>query len=260
MKGRLVNERVDEPVYERSSIEQLSVSAVFAVAAVAVLALLFTGGATPIVWLPVGVAVVSGAAALAVSSLNVETSGGRIVVHRIGEDQSMRWDEVSAYYLPRRSARVLLTSTTGPWGSLTLVNGGDPKLSMRLRSADGGRVDVPKRMRPTGGGLPLGRLVQLRIVNRIYSPIRKAFDDGKMVEFGPVSLSIRDGLVFKGIRVPPSELRTSSLLVRRGRLVLAKGKLQRGDPSIRWNRVPNVDIFLSLFYELKKTVPMASWA
>ncbi len=256
-----MNERVDDELsYERSSVEQLGASAVFAIAAVAVLAFLFTGGATPIVWLPVGVAVVSGTAALIVSSLNVDTSGGQIVVHRIGEDQAMRWAEVSAYYLPKRTARVVLRATTGPWGVLTLVDGANPRLSMRLVSTDGGRVDVPKKMHASGGGPPLGTFVQQRVVKRVYSSIRTKFDDGKMVEFGPVSLSKQDGLVFKGVRVPPSELRTYSLLVRRGRLVLAKGKLQRGDPSVRWDKVPNVDIFLSLFYELKKTVPMASWA
>jgi hypothetical protein len=42
--------------------------------------------------------------------------------------------------------------------------------------------------------------------------------------------------------------------------VLAKGKLQRGDPSVRWDRIPNVDIFLTLFYNLKNVVPPSSWA
>ncbi len=256
-----MNERADDVlVYERPSVEQLGAAAVFAIAAVTVLILLFTGGATAVVWLPVGVAVVSGAVALTVSSINVETSGGQIVVHRIGEDQSMRWVEVSSYYLPRRSARVVLRATTGPWGVLTLANGDDPRLTMRLVSADGARVDVPMRMRPTGGGPALGKLVQERIVKRIYSPIRVAFDRGDVIEFGPVSLSTKSGLVFKGIRVAPSELRAYSLLVRRGRLVLGSGRLRRGDPSVRWDRVPNVDIFLSLFYELKKTVPTPSWA
>jgi hypothetical protein len=223
----LVNERADDVlVYERPSVEQLGAAAVFAIAAVTVLILLFTGGATAV----------------------------------IGEDQSMRWVEVSSYYLPRRSARVVLRATTGPWGVLTLANGDDPRLTMRLVSADGARVDVPMRMRPTGGGPALGKLVQERIVKRIYSPIRVAFDRGDVIEFGPVSLSTKSGLVFKGIRVAPSELRAYSLLVHRGRLVLGSGRLRRGDPSVRWDRVPNVDIFLSLFYELKKTVPTPSWA
>jgi hypothetical protein len=258
----LVNERVEgDLIYKRSPVEQVSASAVFAVAAVAVLALLFTGGGTPIVWLPVVVAVVSGAEALVVSSLNVGTGGGQIVVHRIGEDQAMRWSEVSAYYLPRRMARVMLKVTTGPWGVLTLVNGADPKLSMRLVSTDGKRVDVPKRMRANGNGALLGKLVQQRVVGQIYEPIRTAFDNGETVEFGRVSLSVQTGLVFKKTHVPPNELRTYSLLVRRGKLVLARGKKpQRGDPKIRWSRVPDVDIFLSLFYELKRRAPLGSWA
>jgi hypothetical protein len=257
----MVDEHVGgELVFERSSGEQLGVAAVFAVAAVAVLALLFMGGGTQVVWLPVGIAVASGAAALAVSSLTVETSREQIVIHRLGEDQSMLWAEVSAYYLPKRTSRLVLTTTTGPWGMLTLVNGDDPRLSMRLVSAGGGRVNVPKRMRSGTDGAPLGKLVQKRVVTRIYPPIRTAFDEGKTVEFGPVSLSQQNGLVFKSTRVAPSELGRYSLLLHRGRVVLAQSRRRRGDPSVRWDRIPNVDVFLTLFYNLKNVVPTSSWA
>ena len=38
--------------------------------------------------------------------------------------------------------------------------------------------------------------------------------------------------------------------VRRGKLVLSRARQQRGATKVRWSRVPDVDIFLSLFYEL----------
>jgi len=201
---------------------------------------------------------VSGVAALVVAEAGVDIDGATISTHRLGDDQSLPWVDVVSYYLPMKSARLGMKAAPGPFG--VVLNGNGSRLPMRLAAADERFVIIPSDMPAREDEPSLAEVVQQRVMEQIYPPIRRAFDAGDVVTFGPVSLSRTTGLVFGGIRVPPSELGGYSLHVISGRLTLTRGTHERGDPSIKWDRFPNVDIFLALFYELKKTVPLPSWA
>jgi hypothetical protein len=97
----------------------------------------------------------------------------------------------------------------------------------------------------------LDTLVRERVVGQLSPDLRTAFQAGARVEFGPVSLSRLEGMTFKKKHIPVAELGDYSLVQRKGRLVLSRGKALGVDPAVRWDRVPNIDIFIALFAEMK---------
>jgi len=214
-----------------------------------------------LVWLEVALAALLEVVAFAVNRVSVFVDERRIVVRRVFFSQSMDWESVAAYYLPNASAKVGVMTISPMTGTISMPRGRTMGLALVLKAADGTRMGVLGGLHPVeAGGAPLASLLREKVMQRIYPSLRSAFMSGEVVEFGSLSVSRRNGVRFRKERISPSELRNYSLILRRDLLVLAQGDSGRDDPAIRWDRVPNVDIFVNLFYELKKTVPTPSWA
>jgi hypothetical protein len=92
-------------------------------------------------------------------------------------------------------------------------------------------------------------------VGQLSPDLRTVFEAGARVEFGPVSLSRLEGMTFTRRRIPLGELGSYSLVQRKGRLVLSRGKALGVDPAVRSDRIPNIDILQTLFAELKQSYP-----
>jgi hypothetical protein len=245
-------------VYRRARLSRAGFAFVPVVLLGGALVLWDTGMPLVLVWLEVGFAVVLEVAAFAVNRVSVSVDDRRILVRHVFSSQAMEWRSVDAYYLASAKAG---TMTISPMGTMTLADANTLRLVMVLVSSDGTRMGVLGGLHPVDPGCPpLAQLVREKAVQAIYPGLREAFDAGAPVTFGPVSVSLQSGVTFLKKRISPSEMAGCSLILRRGLLVLTQGKPDHDDPSVRWDRVPNVDIFLQLFYELKKTVPVSSWA
>ncbi|MFZ0492640.1 MAG: DUF6585 family protein [Acidimicrobiia bacterium] len=248
-------------VYRRARKGRFAFAMAPVIVLIAALVLWVAGESIVLVWFEVAMAAVLEAVAFALNRLSVVVDDRRIVVNRVFFSQSMEWESVTAYYLPSASTKGGVMTISPMTGTVSLPHGSALGLALVLRASDGARMCVLGGLHPVdAGGPPLTSLLREKVMQRIYPSLHSAFEAGEPVKFGPLSVSRRNGLRFRKERISPSELRNYSLILRKDLLVLTQGDPERGNPAIRWDRVPNVDIFLSLFYELKKNVPTPSWA
>jgi hypothetical protein len=248
-------------VYRRARLGRAGFALAPVVALIAAGTLWMAGQSIVLVWFEVAMAAVLEAVAFALNRLSVVVDDRRIVVNRIFFSQAVEWQSVAAYYLPNASTKGGVMTISPITGTISLPHSRTLGIALVLEASDGTRMSVLGGLHPVDGDdPPLASLLREKVMQHIYPGLRSAFEAGEPITFGPLSLSRRNGLRFRKERISPSELRNYSLILRRDLLVLTQGDPERGDPTIRWDRVPNVDIFLNLFYELKKTVPTPSWA
>ncbi|HAX81537.1 MAG TPA: hypothetical protein DCY40_03080 [Actinobacteria bacterium] len=244
-------------VYRHSRLDRAGSIVALVVLALGTVALFVVGLPVPLVGIAGGVAALLGAFAVVVNRRGVEVDEHQLVVHRVLSSQSIEWSDIAAYYHPRGTTRLGLASIIAALGGLLLVlRGNTSRFSLILESKSGKRVGVLDNVHPqTPGSPPLDTLVRERVVGQLSPDLRTVFGAGARVEFGPVSLSRLEGMIFKRKRIPLAELGDYSLVQRKGRLVLSRGKALGVDPAVRWDRVPNIDILLTLFAELKQAAP-----
>ena len=246
-------------VYRHSRFDRTGSVVASVVLVLVTVALLILGLPVPLVIIVGGVVVLLGVFAVVVNRRGVEVDAEQLVVHGVLSSESIEWSDIAAYYYPRATTRLGLSSIVAVLGGRLLVlRGNTSRFSLILESKTGRRVGVLDKVHPeTQGAPPLDTLVRDRVVGLLSPDLRTVFEAGGLAEFGPVSLSRLEGMTFKRKHIPLAELGSYSLVLRKGRLVLSRGKPMGVDPALRWDRVPNVDILLTLFAELKQSYP--SW-
>ncbi len=186
--------------------------------------------------------------ALVVNRLAVVLDPSGITVRRGFWTRSAQWQDIEGMYLPRVDRRHLVGAVAAVGGIPTFVGGNISGFTLSLRTRAGRWIRVLKELESNDvSAPPLAEEVRNRVITHVFPPLEEQYDLGLPVSFGKVSIRRYGELVFGRRTIPFEDLPNYQLIAEKGRLVLSSGKRGRFDASIRWDRIPNLDLLGSLF-------------